>query len=123
MDFLAWLSATVRDALRASEQHEALKRAVRELRASVEDKFALAAIQVRRGCWSRRQTAVTAVGRAYILKAADARWSLVREDGLLVFKQLLPDCCSRQEGGGVCCGGMPPSIDALYWVLRCKVHG
>ena len=49
MDFLAWLSATVRDALRASEQHETLKRVVRELRASVEDRFALAAIQVQGG--------------------------------------------------------------------------
>jgi hypothetical protein len=35
----------VREALRAAEQHESLKKVVRELRASVEDKFGLAAIQ------------------------------------------------------------------------------
>lgn len=45
-DFLEWLSFTVREALRASEQHESMKRVIRELRASLEDKFGLAAIQV-----------------------------------------------------------------------------
>ncbi|EIE20645.1 hypothetical protein COCSUDRAFT_18360 [Coccomyxa subellipsoidea C-169] len=44
--FLEWLSFTVKEALRASEQHESMKRVFRELRASLEDKFALAAIQV-----------------------------------------------------------------------------
>jgi hypothetical protein len=47
-DFLQWLSSLVAEALRASQQHDSLKRAVRELRASLEDKFALAAIQARR---------------------------------------------------------------------------
>ena len=46
-DFLQWLSSLVAEALRASQQHDSLKRAVRELRTSLEDKFALAAIQVR----------------------------------------------------------------------------
>ena len=46
-NLLEWLSALVQDALRASQQHDTLKRVVRELRASLEDRFALAAIQVR----------------------------------------------------------------------------
>lgn len=45
-DFLEWLSYTVKEALRATEQHESMKRVIRELRASLEDKFGLAAIQV-----------------------------------------------------------------------------
>ena len=45
-NFLEWLSALVEEALRASQQHDTLKRVVRELRASLEDRFALAAIQV-----------------------------------------------------------------------------
>lgn len=45
-DFLEWLSFTVNEALRAAEQHESLKRVIREMRASLEDKFSLAAIQV-----------------------------------------------------------------------------
>ncbi|BDA42157.1 hypothetical protein COCOBI_03-0420 [Coccomyxa sp. Obi] len=45
-DFLEWLSYTVKEALRATHQHESMKRVIRELRASLEDKFCLAAIQV-----------------------------------------------------------------------------
>lgn len=45
-DFLEWLSYTVKEALRATEQHESMKKVIRELRASLEDKFGLAAIQV-----------------------------------------------------------------------------
>lgn len=45
-DFLVWLRATLADALRASLQHDSLKKVVRELRASIEGKFNLAAVQV-----------------------------------------------------------------------------
>jgi hypothetical protein len=46
-DFLDWLGKTVGDALLTAEQHESLKGQVRELRAAVENRFSLIAIQVR----------------------------------------------------------------------------
>lgn len=44
-DFLDWLRSTLAEALKASAQHESLKKVVRELRASIEGKFYLAAVQ------------------------------------------------------------------------------
>ena len=46
-NFLQWLSETVAEAARTADQHEALKRAIRELRVSVEARFGLASVQVR----------------------------------------------------------------------------
>ena len=43
---MEWLSETVAEAARTADQHEALKRLIRELRASVEARFRLAAVQV-----------------------------------------------------------------------------
>ena len=51
-NFLEWLSETVAEAARTADQHEALKRAIRELRVSVEARFGLASVQVRRRCRS-----------------------------------------------------------------------
>ena len=45
-DFLAWLSATVVAAVRAAEQHEALKQAIRAELAAVESRYELVAVQV-----------------------------------------------------------------------------
>jgi len=45
-DFLAWLSATVVSAVRAAEQHEALKQAIRAELAAVESRYELVAVQV-----------------------------------------------------------------------------
>ena len=51
-NFLEWLNATVADAARAADQHEALKRVIRELRAGLEARYDLAAVQVRtQGPW------------------------------------------------------------------------
>ncbi|KAK9817188.1 hypothetical protein WJX72_010816 [[Myrmecia] bisecta] len=44
--FLHWLSETVAEAVRTADQHELLKKDIRGLRASIEDRFTLAAIQV-----------------------------------------------------------------------------
>lgn len=44
--FLEWLNVTVADAARAADQHEALKRIIRELRVSLEARYDLAAVQV-----------------------------------------------------------------------------
>lgn len=46
-NFLEWLKETVNEAIVAAEQHEQLKRSIRELRASIEDRFLLSAIHVR----------------------------------------------------------------------------
>ena len=46
-NFLHWLSETVAEAALTADQHEALKRAIRELRVSVEARFGLASVQVR----------------------------------------------------------------------------
>lgn len=45
-DFMDWLRSTLTDALRASSQHESLKKVVRGLRASIEGRFCLAGVQV-----------------------------------------------------------------------------
>lgn len=45
-NFLEWLKETVNEAILAAEQHEQLKRSIRELRASIEDRFLLSAIHV-----------------------------------------------------------------------------
>ena len=45
-NFLEWLSSTVAEAARAAEQHESLKRVIRELRAALEERHQLAAVQV-----------------------------------------------------------------------------
>ena len=45
-DFLDWLRSTLADALKASLQHESLKKVVRELRASIEGKFGLVTVKV-----------------------------------------------------------------------------
>ena len=45
-NFLEWLRETVAEAARTADQHEALKRLIRELRVSVEARFGLAAVQV-----------------------------------------------------------------------------
>ncbi len=49
------------EALKASAQHESLKKVVRELRASIEGKFCLAAVQashplIRPGLWEAKRT-------------------------------------------------------------------
>ena len=44
--FLMWLNVTVAEASKAADQHEALKRVIRELRAGLEARYDLAAVQV-----------------------------------------------------------------------------
>ncbi len=46
VNFLQWLQATVNDALRIAQEHESLKLRIREARASVEQEFGLASLQV-----------------------------------------------------------------------------
>ncbi|KAL4858162.1 hypothetical protein ACK3TF_001655 [Chlorella vulgaris] len=45
-DLAAWLRETVDEAVRTADQHDSLKRMIRELRVSVQDRFRLAAVQV-----------------------------------------------------------------------------
>ena len=47
-NFLQWLSTTVQEAVQTADEHERLKGVIRELKAGIEDRFALAAVQV--GC-------------------------------------------------------------------------
>ncbi len=45
-DFLQWLNETVAEAVLAAEQHESMKKVLREVRASVEGRFKLNTVQV-----------------------------------------------------------------------------
>ena len=45
-NFLQWLSTTVQEAVQTADEHERLKGVIRELKAGIEDRFALAAVQV-----------------------------------------------------------------------------
>lgn len=45
-DLAAWLRETVDEAVRTADQHDSLKRMIRELRVAVQDRFRLAAVQV-----------------------------------------------------------------------------
>ena len=47
-NFLQWLSTTVQEAVQTADEHERLKGVIRELKAGIEDRFALAAVQVGR---------------------------------------------------------------------------
>ena len=44
-NFLQWLSTTVQEAVQTADEHERLKGVIRELKAGIEDRFALAAVQ------------------------------------------------------------------------------
>lgn len=48
---MAWLHETVAEAVRAAEQHESMKKVLREVRAAVESRFQLASVQVRGLFW------------------------------------------------------------------------
>lgn len=45
-DLAAWLRETVGEAVRTADQHDSLKRVIREIRLDLEQRFKLAGIQV-----------------------------------------------------------------------------
>lgn len=49
-DLAAWLRETVGEAVRTADQHDSLKRVIREMRLELEQRFKLAGIQVG-PCW------------------------------------------------------------------------
>lgn len=78
-DLAAWLRETVDEAVRTADQHDSLKRMIRELRVSVQDRFRLAAVQVRapsgRGGRGLRSQLIRAGAQS---RAAGRDWSTTR---------------------------------------------
>ena len=54
-DLAAWLRETVGEAVRTADQHDSMKRVIREMRMGIESRFRLSAIQVCGGKWRRGQ--------------------------------------------------------------------
>ena len=76
-NFLQWLSTTVQEAVQTADEHERLKGVIRELKAGIEDRFSLAAVQVGRclvTCYTLLQTTtvciITVVLAVTVLTAA-----------------------------------------------------
>ena len=82
-DFLDWLRSTLAEALKASAQHESLRKVVRELRASIEGKFYLAAVQasiplICHGLWKVKCTQLCGAILAFKCAAVECQHSLCR---------------------------------------------
>ena len=73
-NFLQWLSTTVHEAVQTADEHERLKGVIRELKAGIEDRFALAAVQVGRClvtcCTSLQAHIITVILAVAVLAAA-----------------------------------------------------